>query len=286
MKKTKIQLIRCTALVLLISTLLFACKKSAPVEQETIALKMDGKLANHTLGHPVGLQTTLRVYGYMLVGDGSFTTEIDNVNLDQLTDVCFSFINPDANGVFTINPDIPAAVTKAHHKSVRAHFAIAGGGAANYWKELIKPANRARVISNIAKVATTNNFDGVDVDIEGDLITSDYNAFVIQLSDTLTKYSKKLSAALSSWKGGLVNQAAYDRFDYLNIMVYDITPPSPGSHSSLQSFKNELNFFRSRVPVGKINLGVPAYCTEYEGGTRTGNNFTYKQILSQFPRCF
>lgn len=282
MKKQKLLLLKIVVPILLTSAII-SCKKTS-LEQEAAHVpgKLKGNAASTVTGHPAGLQTNLRMFGYMSVYTNEYVKYMDSVNLAQLTDVAIAFINPDANGVFTISNDIAQAVVKVHNLNVRVHMSIGGGGGPAYWDNLIKPANRASVISNIRNVLTTYDFEGVDVDLEGARITSDYNGFMMQLSDTLRQYSKLLSAALARYQGNLLSADVYGRLDYLNAMVYDYTSSSPRSHSSLANFQYDFNFFKTKLPAAKLNMGVPAYAWEYNGNTPT-TQISIKDILKQYP---
>ncbi len=260
-----------------------SCKKSLDIVDATNAAgKFKIKNATSVIGHPAGLQTSLRMYGYYSIWGGSWEQQMDSVNINQLTDVCISFINPNSSGVFTISSDVAQAVIKGHNQEVKMHFSFGGGGGPAYWDNLIKPVNRAQVISNIRKVLTDYNFDGVDVDLENERITTDYNGFVIQLSDTLRRYSKELSAALSPYQRNQLSDTVYSRLDFLNVMSYDYTKSTPQSHSSFAQFQTDFNNLKTKLPASKINMGVPGYAWEYNGNTPT-TQVSYKNIANQFP---
>lgn len=270
-----------------IASIFFSCKKTMDKTDLSGDKTSISKLskANGIVAHPAGLQTNLRMYGYYAIFGGSWEQQMDSVNIDQLTDVTISFINPSSSGVFTISNDIAQAVIKGHNEGVRMHFSFGGGGGPAFWDDLMKPANRAQVISNIRKVLTDYNFDGVDVDLENERITGDYNAFVVQLSDTLRVYGKLLSAALASYQRNQLSATVYDRLDFLNVMCYDYTKGSPQSHSSFAQFQTDFNNFKAKLPAAKINMGVPGYAWEYNGNTPT-TQISYKDILAQFPQAY
>ncbi|WP_316793361.1 glycosyl hydrolase family 18 protein [Pedobacter frigoris] len=269
----------------LITGVTLSCKKSEPLtETENATGKFKIKNATSTIGHPLGLQTNLRMYGYYAIFGGSWEQQMDSVNIDQLTDVCISFINPNSSGVFTISNDIAQAVIKGHNQNVRMHFSFGGGGGPAYWDNLIKPANRAQVISNIRKVLTDYNFDGVDVDLENERITADYNGFVVQLSDTLRLYNKQLSAALSAYQRNQLSAAVYSRLDFLNVMCYDYGS-SPGSHSSFGQFQLDFANFSAKLPASKINMGFPGYAWQYLNGVKN-TQVSLKTILQQSPKAY
>lgn len=268
-------------LMVLCTFAVLSCQKTTAIVEITND-KYKIKSAKSVVGHPAGLQTNLRMYGYYSIWGGSWEQQMDSVNINQLTDVCISFINPNSSGVFTISNDIAQAVVKGHNQNVKMHFSFGGGGGPAYWDNLIKSANRAQVISNIRKVLTDYDFDGVDVDLENERITTDYNGFVVQLSDTLRLYNKVLSAALSSYQRNQLSAEVYSRLDFLNVMCYDYTKSTPQSHSSFAQFQTDFNNFKAKLPAAKINMGVPGYAWEYNGNTAT-TQVSYKSIVNQFP---
>jgi GH18 family chitinase len=283
MKKKKL-LSLTIAVLSAFSSMMISCKKSSSVEEMSNMMGKSKSVKTLSIGHPAGLQTNLRMFGYFGIFGGSWASQVDSVNMNQLTDVGFSFVNPDSTGVFTISSDLAQAVVKVHSLDVRAYFSMGGGGGPAYWDNLIKPANRAQVISNIRKVATTYNFEGVDVDFEGPRITSDYNDFMVQLSDTLKQYSKLLSCALASYQRNQLSAAVYSRLDYINVMCYDYTYSTPQSHSSFAQFQTDFNAIKALIPVAKINMGVPGYAWEYDGNTPT-TQVSYKSIWQQNPKA-
>ena len=65
------------------------------------------------------------------------------------------------------NIDVPAWVATAHAHHVQAFISI-GGAANDYWGTACNDTNRAQFVQNLVGYATSNGFDGVDLDIEDD----------------------------------------------------------------------------------------------------------------------
>src|SRR3954469_13061084 len=63
------------------------------------------------------------------------------------------------------NIDVPAWVARAHSHGVKAKIQIGGEGN-NNWGTACNDTNRAQFFQNLINFATTNKFDGVDLDIE------------------------------------------------------------------------------------------------------------------------
>ncbi|WP_316843816.1 RICIN domain-containing protein [Pedobacter psychrodurus] len=288
MKNQKKMSFKVLAFVLL-AIVIVSCKKNANLEEfndQASTFKQKG--AKSFVGHPVGLQTNLRMYGYMETWGTSYAQYLDSINLTQLTDLCISFVNPDVNGNFNVRQDIIDAVPKAHLQGVRVHYSIGGGGGPAYWDNLITPANRTQVIKNMMDVLNNYNFDGIDVDLEGARISNNpanYNAFLIQLADSIHSYSKLVSIAIARYQANQVTTAAYAKLDYLNAMIYDYQSGVAGPHSSFAQFQYDFGIFSSKLPAAKINLGVPGYAYQYEGNTVI-TQVSIKSILSQYPKAY
>lgn len=126
--------------------------------------------------------------------------------------------------------------------------------------------------------------DGFDLDEEGPAINSDYAAFVKQLSDSLKPRGLLFSAAVG-WGAENIPNSAFQYFDFINLMSYDLTGSwdlsHPGQHSPYWYAQKMINDYKSRG-VGKeqICLGVPFYGY---GFYKKSGSFPYKQILALYP---
>ena len=275
---------------ILITTIVASSCKKAMINP----LKKDGSVVAPTVNADLALttQTNLRVVGYLYQYDvNKWNQYTDSVDLDQLSHIIYSFVNPYTNHTLNlsgdvINAGVVNAVTKCHNKSIETFYAIGGGGATAYWDTLINPANRAQTITQLRKIATAYNFDGIDIDLEGSRITVNYNDFLIQLSDTLVQYSKKLSIALGKWQGNQVSAQAYSRLNYLNAMIYDFQYSTAQSASSFSDFQNHITFFKTKLAASKINAGVPFYASKYEGNTWLGQTIAYNKMLEVNAKAY
>lgn len=277
--------IRNNMVLVLILLSLLSCKQTALIANDNIPPVDKAQPEKH----PDGLQKKLRIFGYLQVWDGKWNTNLDKVNLSQVTDLCISFLNPDPEGTFIVNQEMIAAVDRANKMGIRVFFAIGGGGGPEYWDDLLKVDKRTKVISNMRKILTTYNFDGIDADLENSRITADYNDFVIALSDTLRKHKKLLSIAIARFQGDMLSAQVYGRADFLNVMSYD--KRSEGntagnySHSPLKLFESDFEFFSKKVDAKKINMGIPGYAWENENNKRV-QQVALKTILDQYPTAY
>ena len=230
-----------------------------------------------------GAQNTaekFRVVGYVM---GNLDKLGASIDFKRITHLNIAFINPDSAGVFKDVAGLKTVVTKAHKHGVKVLMAIAGGRAPAYYRTLVSPARRAPFIANLSKFMKDNELDGVDVDIEGELITNDYEGFVKELASAI-KPGKLLTAAVATEYGNHLSEVALAQFDFINIMSYDKTgpwrPQTPGQHAPYVMAVSDLDYWEieRKIDGGRLNLGVPFY--GYSFGL-TGAGQTYKKIIEK-----
>jgi chitinase len=224
-----------------------------------------------------------RVVGYVR---GEAAEMVDRIQFKKITHLNIAFINPDSAGQFTEVKGIQAVVAKAHRNGVKVLMAIAGGNAPHYYRSLIAPANRTLFIANLVKFMKEHNFDGIDVDIEGELITTDYEGFVIRLAAAV-RPGKLLTAAVATPYGPFFTAASLAQFDFINVMSYDKTGPwrplVSGPHSPFDMAVSDMDYWQNerKIPTQKLNLGVPFY--GYSFGPSGAGSMSYKDIILTYP---
>jgi hypothetical protein len=220
-----------------------------------------------------------KVIGYLPDYRFSLSNQIDYSKLTHLN-ICFA--NPDASGNIVMS-DFSSIVNdaKSQNPDIKILLSLAGGGIENtpiavYWSNLIDiPANRPAFISKIVNFINTNNLDGVDIDLEFDLVTSGYSDFVIELNTALDVQGKLLTVAFPKVYYEHLTQEALETFDFINLMAYDnagFWNPTPAQHSSLSFAEESINFWTGlgKISGEKLILGVPFY----------GHNFDLTQFVS------
>lgn len=214
--------------------------------------------------------TSFKIVGYLPGGDFD---EIDQLELDKLTYLDLAFANPDAEGnlIFRGDVDVKTVVEKGHTAGVKVLVSLAGGGNPdkNDWKRALKPSNRSDFVANIIKFVEENNMDGVDVDIEWNLlpdIGNLYTPFVVELKEALHAKGKTITTALHSVNiHPDVTQESLEAYDFINIMVYDKTGPwrpnKAGPHSPYSYAEDAYAFWtqEKKIPTSKLVLGMPFY---------------------------
>lgn len=241
-----------------------------------------------------------KVVGYIPSYKG-LRTVADRTDLSKLTHINIAFANPSANGSFLSggNPtcmegatgsDISYVVQKARAAGVKVLVSVAGGvipGCSGDWNALLQPGNRGNVVNALAQFVNTFGLDGVDVDLEGVLLTNidragNYTPFIQQLRSALP--GKLVTAATATYEGGMVPVSSLPHFDFVTLMSYDALGPSWGQvgteHASYAMAQSHIATWQARgLPKEKLVLGVPFYGYGFNGYAA---DYSFANILSQF----
>ncbi len=219
---------------------------------------------------------------------------IEEIDFSKVTHLNISFANPNLQGDLSVGGvDINPIVQKAKEASVKVYIALAGAAlTANQviaWKELLKLGNRADFIHKIIKYVIDHDLDGIDVDLEWDHVDDNYSGFVLALRDSVNHYDLGLTAALpGNYRYPQITNQALLTFDWVNMMVYDLTGPwspgNPGQHSPLEYAHTAIAFWNSQgVTNDRLTLGVPFYGYDF---SNPGNIVarTYREIVNLDPQ--
>jgi GH18 family chitinase len=231
--------------------------------------------------------TTFKVVGYL---SGWGFNKINDLEIEKLTYLNLAFANPDKDGnlVFDGGFDVTPVVKKAHDAGLKVFISLAGGGKPDtvIWKNLLMPQNRTRFIGQILDYVGANNLDGVDVDIEGNLLPYvgvNYNPFVVELRSALHSKGKAITAALGATHFHQnVHQEALQAYDFINVMVYDKTgiwrPDVIGPHSPWSYAEEAIRYWTIdlKIPAERITLGVPFYGFDF---TPPARYIDYREII-------
>jgi GH18 family chitinase len=231
--------------------------------------------------------TAFRTVGYLMIDRSDIANVVSQIDFTSLTHLNLAFINPDSTGAFADNAAIPTIVTTAHANNVKVLMSIAGGDIPPYFTSLLADGKHTGFIKAIVARVAKYSFDGVDVDIEGDNINTNYGKFVTELAAALAPSGKLITSALASWNGSSVPDSAIAAFNFINIMAYDSTgpwaPTHPGQHSSYTFAESDLYYWgvTRKVPQNKMTLGVPFY--GYSFGNNAVGTMTFGDIVDSFP---
>ncbi|HEU5364472.1 MAG TPA: glycosyl hydrolase family 18 protein [Hanamia sp.] len=257
-----------TLLLLIISVLSFSQKKNKP---DNKAFKIVGYYFLNT-----ALRDTVHA-------DSSY------LFLNKITHLNIAFINPDSSGNFRQNLAIDTLIKKAHQKKVKVLASIAGGGSHVYYHMLLRDNNQKLFVQNIVSLVKRYDLDGIDVDLEGTDIDSNYQSFVIELAKALKADKKIITAAIATAYKDELPDKALKQFDFINIMSYDQTgpwqPANPGDHSPYIMAEQDLDYWHNvrSIPKEKLVLGVPFYGYGFGSIDSPVVSMSYKQIVSLYP---
>ncbi len=233
---------------------------------------------------------------------------MDGVNLAQLTHINLAFVNPDADGAvikdgqmtctdthggpIVQTADITAIVTRAHAANVKVLASLGGGQlplCSGNWTALLAPDKRSLLIQNLVQMTNDLGLDGLDIDLEWDVLTSidqagEYTPFVQDLSRALKARGKILTCATASHPGGMVPTGSMRYFTYINIMAYDFIGSSWGTagdeHASLDQARADIDTWQARgAKKSQIVLGVPFYGYGFNG---YNSGYNFKDIIATF----
>ncbi|MCW3089937.1 MAG: hypothetical protein JWP81_1006 [Ferruginibacter sp.] len=227
-----------------------------------------------------------RVVGYVAAG-GRYVKVISDTTFKRLTHLNIAFVNPDSAGNLLLPRLFDSLVVQAKANKIKVLVSIGGGSHNPHYARLLNNDNRPAFVENLIKLTSAYQLDGIDVDLEGSAIDTNYEAFINDLSQVLKPQGKLLTSALATWNAQLISKAALQKFDFINIMSYDQTgpwqPDEPGPHSTYSKAEEELHYWTVTrgLPKNKINLGIPFY--GYCFGTTYGPSMSYENIINTFP---
>lgn len=230
-----------------------------------------------------------KVIGYLPTYRFSYQ---DDISYTKLTHLNLAFANPDMDGNMSFgNVETAPIVTIAHNANVKV-FASLGGGYLEpawetAWNSLMLPQNRPAFIHKIIQFLAENDFDGADMDIEWQFVTDLYSGFVLELKDSLAAHDYPLSVALpGSYRYPEISAAALNAFDWVNMMIYDLTgpwdPSNPGQHSPMWWTISCIDYWMEQgVPADRLTLGVPFY--GYDFSVNPVSSVTFRSMVQANP---
>lgn len=217
---------------------------------------------------------------------------VDQIEYDKLTHLMLAFLNPDTLGNLSIgDQDIVPIVTKARtvNPDIEIFISLAGGGLteewANAYNKFMQPSLRSSFVHSLIDYVETHGLDGIDVDLEWGDVNALYSPFAIELADSLKAHGKQMSSAWpATTRYADISDDALARFDFVNLMAYDLTGPwqpnNPGQHSPYSFAQTGINYWKNEGVTGdRLTLGVPFYGRDWSTG-KTGQAFTYGSMIA------
>ncbi|MGL1958014.1 MAG: SMP-30/gluconolactonase/LRE family protein [Colwellia sp.] len=248
-----------------------------------------------------------RVVGYIPTFKG-LTAGIEQTDLTKVTHLNIAFLNPNSNGDLlvdgrlacmpngkesqTLTSELHYAVKRAHQAGVKVLASMAGGvipSCSGDWSTLLQAKNRTKLVNIIINFIDEFELDGIDIDIEGVILTDidnhgNYTPFIRALSNKLKPQNKLLTCATASYVGGMIPVSSIEYFDFVTLMSYDAIGPSWGKsgseHSTYQQAVEHVDLWKKRgLSKEKLVLGLPFY--GYGFGSYAPN-YSFKEVVDQF----
>ena len=225
---------------------------------------------------------SFRVVGYLLSGQIANGTA-GKFNFSRVNYLNIFFNGEDNHQKLRHLPHLDSTIAAAHQQHVTVLASIGNSTKLS----LLTDSSRAGFIDSLVKSVEELNLDGIDVDLEGKSIDTNYEAFAGDLSAAMKLKGKLLTAAIATWESNLLTDKALSCFDFLNVMTYDNTGPwrlnEPGPHSPYAMAITDINFWSNKrhIPQNKINLGLPFYGYRFTTGMQ--HEYTYREIVKMLP---
>jgi chitinase len=239
--------------------------------------------SQHSNSTRPAVSNEFQIIGY--VPESTFE-DLSKINFERVTQLNYAFANPDTAGSFHATPFLDSLISLAHAKGVKVLISIGGGSPPPHFLNLLSEKGRPLIISSLVQLLTKTKADGIDVDLENDFITENYEAFVTELRAALPP-GLHYTAALSTHVGPSVSDKAMKQFDYINIMSYDKTgpwrPDKGGPHASYEMAVDDLNYWKKirKLKKEKLVLGLPFY--GYSFGPAGAGYLSFADIARDFP---
>jgi GH18 family chitinase len=237
-----------------------------------------------------------RVVGYFV---NWYDTKAYARTLDysKLTHINYAFTNvKNLNGELEEQgSDLDTLINRAHEKNVKVLISLGGGAMSattknTYFTLFSTAENRALFTHQIALYIAKYKLDGIDVDLEGDVINKDYSAFIKQLTDTLHPKNLLVTAALNGSGSDNFSNETIALFDWINIMSYDATgswtPNNPGQHASYEYAVEGINSWSARgARKDQLCVGLPFYAHAFLNDINL-DYIEYRDILKRYPNAY
>lgn len=233
----------------------------------------------------VNAQQKFRVIGYLRTNN-ILDGQAGQVDYSKVTHINIAFINPDSAGNFTSMPGLKAFADKMHGLHIKVLASIGGGLAPVYYTSLLADGNRLELAQKLAQLSESYDLDGIDVDLEGERVDTNYENFITTLSAVLKPKGKLLTAAVATVYKERYTDKALAQFDFISIMSYDKTgpwrPEKPGPHAPYEMAAEDMNYWAGEKGIAKekLNLGLPFY--GYGFGPGAPADMSFGKIVSTY----
>jgi len=233
----------------------------------------------------VNAQSQFRVIGYLRTQD-IINGQANQVDFSKVTHINIAFINPDSTGNFETMPGLKAFSDNMHSRHIKVLASIGGGSAPEYYSELLSDGKRGDFTKKLASLTESYDLDGIDVDLEGKRIDTNYESFITGLSIVLKAKDKLITAAVATAYKKRYTDKALASFDFISIMSYDKTgpwkPKKSGPHAPYKMAVKDVDYWTDKgIAKEKLNVGIPFY--GYGFGPDAPESMSFRKIISTYP---
>ena len=226
---------------------------------------------------PSTIFTSKIVLGYT-VNSSSYTSMVNNTKvINEIVTATYG-----VNGLGTLSGTAPTNLIEyANNNCINSNLMISNNFDAVIAKQLLESStNRKNLKNNILNLLKTNNYNGVNIDIENIPAScrDQFTALIIEIYSELKPLGYTVSVAVQAKVYDSPNTTCNYAFDYktlamysdyLMIMAYDehYIGGTPGAIASIKWTTAVLNYTLSVVPKEKIVLGIAAYGYDWTSTT-------------------
>lgn len=228
----------------------------------------------------------MRTVVYLPSYRGQLSSWSRQLEFQNISYVNLSFVEVDAAGNVRF-PDAGFVGFVATAQAAGAKVCVALGGATTIdtggvFATLLEDDKRPAFVEKLVTFVADNQLDCLDIDLEGNGVNDRYEAFVTELALRLKPQGRELTAAVAGWFGDKISDAALARFDFVNVMAYDLYSSNrvPGQYSSIEAATREVDEWAMRMPKEKVVYGVPFYGMRWpQGGGQAPEIIGYGDLL-------
>lgn len=172
-------------------------------------------------------------------------------------------------------------INYANNNGLRPNLMVGNNFDATISKLLLENStNRQNLKNNILNLLITNNYKGVDIDIEN-IPAADRNYFTTFMSEiystlkplgfgvSVAVQAKTYDSPSATWNYAFDYKSLAMYADYIMLMAYDEHYPggTPGAVASIDFVTSVVDYALTVVPKEKIVLGLAAYGYDWSNGT-------------------